>query len=96
MNLKCEWCGAPGEHIGDAKSFPSIKAAKCTKCHHEWEFVASRDGARKGYYNFVRDTNGDSYDGTVVSCEFCTQEFLVGDLIQETCPSCKAILNPSF
>lgn len=43
MSLICAWCGAPGQIIGDAKSFPRIKAAKCTKCHHEWEAFAPKD-----------------------------------------------------
>lgn len=39
MNLNCGWCGSKGSVIGDAKSFPGTKVAKCNSCHHEWEVV---------------------------------------------------------
>jgi len=33
----CDWCNSTGTIIGDAKSFPGTKTAKCNVCHHEWE-----------------------------------------------------------
>lgn len=37
VKLKCDWCGQPGRIIGEAKSLPGVKSAKCDVCHHEWE-----------------------------------------------------------
>lgn len=39
---KCNWCGADGVLMGDAKSFPGSQIAKCTKCHHEWQVPGSQ------------------------------------------------------
>lgn len=53
MKLICDWCKEPGEIIGDAKSFPGVVTAKCTKCHHEWEHV-TRDPLEE-FDSFLRD-----------------------------------------
>lgn len=50
--------------------------------------------SQRGHYHFVRDIPGDSYEGMIVRCDLCNEEFRVGDPIEEVCPQCQAQLTP--
>lgn len=48
MERNCDWCGSKGHDIGEAKSFPGTRVAKCDVCDHEWEYRPESAGSVTG------------------------------------------------